>query len=388
LTTEQKEQKQSSIPRNILRVIYAPHKAFKEIAEKPRLIGPIVIMILFVFASVGAEYTRTSRIYVQQTLPSSLSSSSFNVWTENAANWTSNANVTVTSQDHPLGSGLQSLQFNVTNATGIWMQLDNIGMADCLSSDGYKNLTFQMKWIHPNASLPQNLSLYLFSVNATDYFYRDLSETINQIQNNQWHNFTVPLGPNAEKWQNSSAQATWGDITGMRFEADWNESNRSDLTTGLSSIFFQSENFEQLTSGLGGNIATSSLNSIIEFVLDWMLFGVTLFVAIRAFKIQAELRKLLAIAGYSLIAFVFIQLLFIVFYALSPPLYATIYTLTPDYVVQNWILFYLFGIYLMPIWSIAICALGLRTAFNLSMAKGIILAVVGMLPYYALHLVG
>jgi hypothetical protein len=63
----------------IFKVIYAPHKAFKEIAQNPRYIGPILIMILFIAANVAAAYAFLAKTYVEATVPSSENK---DLWTE------------------------------------------------------------------------------------------------------------------------------------------------------------------------------------------------------------------------------------------------------------------------------------------------------------------
>jgi hypothetical protein len=38
--------------REVFRILYAPHKAFKEIIQNPKYVGPILVMILFIGASL------------------------------------------------------------------------------------------------------------------------------------------------------------------------------------------------------------------------------------------------------------------------------------------------------------------------------------------------
>ena len=67
--------------KNIFKVIYAPQKAFKEISQNPKYIGPILIMILFTVANMGYFYTIVSKTYVEQTLPTA---KQLDRWTENS----------------------------------------------------------------------------------------------------------------------------------------------------------------------------------------------------------------------------------------------------------------------------------------------------------------
>jgi len=51
----------------VIKVIYSPFKAFKEIVQNPRYLGPVMVMILFVAAYTGFSYVATSKLYDEQT---------------------------------------------------------------------------------------------------------------------------------------------------------------------------------------------------------------------------------------------------------------------------------------------------------------------------------
>jgi len=50
---------------DILKVIYSPVNAFKQIIQKPDIKGPIIILILVLAATVGRQYAVGSKIFIQ-----------------------------------------------------------------------------------------------------------------------------------------------------------------------------------------------------------------------------------------------------------------------------------------------------------------------------------
>jgi len=366
----------------IFKVIYSPFKAFKEIIQNPKYVGPILIMILFALASIGSEYARASKLYVQQTLPNTLDSYNPDPWTENCTMWSSNAEITCNNDDCLLGH--KSIQFNITNNDAIWMELSNIGQINCSSPDGYKNLSFCIKWINPTADPPQNASLYLFSVGTTDFFYCDLAEFINQTENGKWNNFTIPLGLDAEQWVNSSAQTAWDNVTGLKLDLIWAQSTGSNLTILVDKVYFQSGNFEPLINSMSSTIVFSAVSAVTTFSIYWMLSGVAVFMAGKLFKIKAEFKVFLIIVGYALIAMVVMQVLFNILYLLISPLYITVDAVSPTSVLQTIILFTSSMVLLLPVWSIIISSIGVHTASDLPLSKSAVIAILGFLPYYIL----
>lgn len=369
----------------IFKIIYSPFKAFKEIIQNPKYSGPLLIMLLFIVASTGRQYARASKMYVQQTSPSSLDPSNLDPWTEDCAMWMSNGNVTCNNYDGVFGAN--SIQFNVSNGIKIWMKLTNITQINCLGADGYKNLTFGMKWIHPMADQPQNANLYLYSLGEQDYFYRDLAEFVDKTEDGAWSNYTVPVGPNTEQWVSSSAQTTWNNITGLELELMWAESARSNLTVLLDKLFFQSERFEPLINFMGSNVALSALDAVIGFSFYWMLSGLSIFIAARIFKIKAEFKIFLIIVGYALIAMVFMEVAFSLFYLSISPLYFSLEAITPNSVFQTVLQFGFYTTLLLPVWSIILSSIGVSIKFNLPLGKGTVIATIGFLPYYILYFI-
>ena len=382
------EQKQSSVLKHVLKIIYAPHKAFKEITQNPKLIGPILVMALVIVASLGAEYTKDMKIYVQQTIPA-VDVQNADSWTETMDKWASNANITTNTADSLLGAN--SIQFDASNGTLIWAELKDIGTIDCSSGENYGNLTFGMKWINNFSTAPKDINLFLFSRNSTEYFLYNLTEYKNQTINDQWGNYTIPLGSSTVQWIKGSSQAMWDNITGLRIEATWDDSARSNLTIRVDAMYFLSDHFEQQSNKIVENSSLYALGYLMDYGLYWILTSVSLLVAARMFKAKAELKTFLTIAGYSRIAFFFIPVLLSIFYIANPPLY---YSLDPNsslYWINNltltgpwqyWFALNFYATLLLPIWAIILSAFGVRAAFGLTARNSIILAVIGYIAYY------
>jgi len=80
------------VARDLLRVIYAPHKVFKEIIKNPSYLGPMILLIIFVLAQLGSSYVVASKTVIEQTMPLG---DRADEWTANALDWNSNQGVKI-----------------------------------------------------------------------------------------------------------------------------------------------------------------------------------------------------------------------------------------------------------------------------------------------------
>ncbi len=365
-------------PRDALKVLYGSEKAFKNLLETPKFVGSILVLILFVGAAMGAEYARDSKVMLQQTIPNSQNPTNPDPWTENATFWTSNAAVDVS---HDALYDV-SIEFNVTNEAAISANLTNVGSVDCTDGGGYKNLTLSMKWISSSGANPENLTLLLFSPTSTDYFYRDLSEQINDTGNNEWNNFTVPLGSGVENWVNSTGQTVWSNVTGIGLDVAWSESARSNLTLRVDRLFFQSTAFEPLPF----EAVTSGFGALITFVLDWIIFAIALFIGGRVIGAKGDLKTFFVIVGFSLIALAFMQVALLIFYGVIPPLYFTVDTVSPFGIYQDVVVFGLATVVLFPIWGIILVGSAMKAKYETTTGRGIAAGIITYVPYFILYL--
>lgn len=284
----------------IFKVIYSPYNAFKEIIKKPSYIGPVLIMILFVAANMGFAYVFLSKAYTDQTMPSS---SELDKWTENIAFWSSNANRTLSS-DCINGAyyGNASLKFSIFNSSQVWMQLKNVTEPlNCLGSNGYKNLSFRVKWTSPKTR-PNNISIYLLSAVPTEYFYFNLTEKFVNSSPKVWNNVTLTLA--TENWT-KNGNAEWGNITGLKLEFTWLKPE--NITMLLDGLFFHGF-FKPLIETSSGYLFNYSLFAFMQFTVQWIVLGGLLYIVSKFFGGKAAWRTLLTVAGFALIT-LFIQAL-------------------------------------------------------------------------------
>jgi hypothetical protein len=377
------EQKKSALIQQILKVIYAPHKAFNEIKENPKFVGPILIMILFIAANIGFAYALMSKTYVEQILPIP---EQRDEWTENATLWTSasGANVRDNFVDFINGSyyGNRSIEFSTINSTYISMQIDNIGSVNCAGSDGYKNLSIRIKLTSPSVN-PENVTMYLFSSTA-NYFCRNLTETLTSSTTSVWNNLTLPLGD--EKWLKDTANADWGNITGLELEFFWHEN--SNITVLVDGLFFRGIFKNPLEFAGAMTVFNYASNGFTQFVIQWAALGTLIYVMVRAFGATITWKQILIMAGFALITLVVEMAINAVAFSTLPRLNYPLEfmggvqgegQMVFDKLIEATQLVSTIGTYLRLatyVWTVGLCALATRSLTGFSWPKsGLISAV-------------
>jgi len=284
----------------IIKVIYSPFRAFREIIQNPKYIGPIVVMILFVAAYTGFSYIATSKLYDEQTLPIA---SKGDEWTENRDLWTSNASVVTESDDCLSGGwyGNKSIEFSIVNYTQIWMQLNPPESINCSSSEGYKKISFRIKMIYPNTTELDEASLYLFSGQA-EYFHYDLTEQFVSLNKTVWNNLTVTIGAESELAE-KSANADWSNVTSLGFKFMWSQD--ADLTVRIDGLFFRGV-FKPIIEDVPMSVFNFSVGAFMQFTIKWVILSGLLYIMVRAFGAKTTWRPLLILVGFVLIT-IFIQ---------------------------------------------------------------------------------
>ncbi len=363
-----------------LKVIYAPHKAFKTIVQNPKFSGPILIAILSILVGVGSQYAAYSRINIQESLPSLTNQTSPSPWTSNTTLWISNANISESTS----GSILASLQFNVSNGTQITAELDSIGPADCSDNGPYENLTIALKWSHPNGRPPQNATLFLNST-GSDYFYRDLSAFLTQMGNGSWGNFTLPLGPSSVEWTNSSSLAAWSNITSVKLDFDWAEADRADLSVFVDALFFLSKDYQWLGNVAANSLSIIAFNETLNYVFYWILFTFVAYIVAKAFQIQAGMKTFLVFVAFALVGWLIVKAVFIGVYAAFPQIYEVFDPFGLVTSTGNSLLFLEFYVYnplILPLWPMIIMFFAARNGFDLPASKSLAVAIISFLPFY------
>jgi len=299
---------------NILEVIYAPHKAFKKIAEKPSYIGPAIIILILVLANIGFAYVYASRSYLEASVPNGLVVQ--DEWTQNSTLWVSNGSPPSESNDSITGTyyGNASIAFSTTNSTQIWMWLNNIGPVNCSSQGGFNQISFRLKQLSPQDE-PQNASIYLFSANTSDYFYRDLTQNVSNSPVNTWNNLTLPLDSG---WLANGTNADWSQITGLKLEFDW--ASNSNTTMLVDGLFFHGIFQSWLDQAGIGYVLSYTSTSVMQFIITWVVFSGLLFLVGRTLGGKMVWKLILVAVGFILITLVIQALINVATYETLPQL--------------------------------------------------------------------
>jgi hypothetical protein len=368
--------------KNIFKVIYAPRKAFNEILQNPKYIGPIVIMILFTIANMGSISIIISKSYAEQTLPTF---EQLDIWTENATLWTRTPGVNITENfvDYINGTyyGNRSIEFSILNSPQISMQLDNIGPINCSGSDGYKSLYVRIKRISPSDA-PENVTIYLFSANSSDYFYYNLTAQFLNSTLNVWNNLTIQL--DSPIW-NNSGNANWGDIRGLKLEFGW--LNDSNITLLVDGLFFGGF-FKSPVENVVSYMTSFLIFSVLQFVTRWVFVGGLLYIMVKAFRGKIVWRPLIILIGFALITMLVQAIIAVATYSTLPTLYyrfeylggvkAESETAYNEILNDVWLVSQINDYVQIAVhfWTIALCAIATRLLTGFSWSKTVLIAAV------------
>ena len=290
---------------DILKVLYAPHRAFNDIVKNPRYLGPLLILIIFVAAQVGSAYVIASKSLVEQTTPAG---DQADLWTENAALWQANPGVAVTNNhlDFINATGYfnnTSIEFTADNASSVQMRLNDLGGSVNCGPDGFKNLSLRIKIVSPNTK-PENVTVFLFSLSESNFFYYDLTSAFSNttiVEQHLWNNITIPVG--SEDWSRSNSEAKWENITGLRMDFTW-PSSSSNIDLLVDGLFFRGI-FIGFLDAFGSSVFISSaLNAVTPFLFQWLLLTGLMYLLIKGLKGKAGWKPLMIAVGFALITFV------------------------------------------------------------------------------------
>jgi hypothetical protein len=366
------QQKKSGLVRQILEVFYAPQKAFREIAENPRYLGPLLIMIIFSAMFSLVYHASLSRAYVEQTIPVSTNGDQ---WTENGTLWASNANITE-SDDHINGVfyGNKSIDFSTANSTRIWMRLDNIGPVNCSGSEGYKNVSMSVKPICPNDTEVANVSLYLQS-SPTDYFYYDLTPHLLSA-NDKWNNFTIPLR-SEDGWSKNGTNADWSDISIVKLEFVWAEN--ASFTVRIDGLFFRGSFKSALET-----ISLSFWEYFVQYLLQffsqylfqfgfrWIAISTFVYLLIRWFGGTVAWKYSLILTGFALLPMIVQAAVDLVAFS-ALPLVLTFEPIANQFMISDWLpsLVYSIACYVAYVWIVALLSIMIHGSMKLGWFKSL-----------------
>ncbi len=278
----------------IAKTLYAPHKAFREISQNPKYLGPLLVMLLFVAANIGFAYAAISRTYIEQVLPDG---SELDEWTDKSTLWSSNAQISE-SDDFINGTyyGNKSIAFSITDSTNLWTELNDIGSVNCSEPDGYTKMSFRLKLISPDTK-PANVTIHMFSKGPSDYFYSNLTEKFATPNLDVWNNLTIPLISNG--WSSSSSDADWDEITGLRLAFEW--PTNTNITLQIDGLFFHGTFRLLLESAGTAYLLNFGLLAIMQFVITWVLLSGIIYIMSKGFGAQIIWKTMLVLVGFALI---------------------------------------------------------------------------------------
>jgi hypothetical protein len=242
------------------------------------------------------------------------------LWTENAAFWKANEGVTVRNNtvDYINSTyATTSIEFTASNASNVWMEINFDGSVNC-SSGTFQNVSFRVKQVTPDAE-PENVSLYLYSLSGSNFYY-DLTREFSNSAVNVWNNITLTVGVGSEGWVSSGTSATWENITGLKLDFTWADSANVDLR--VDQLFFKG-NYQILYELRGGisYLAEATLSAFAPFLFEWLLLTGLMYLIIKGLKGNVVWRPLMVAVGFALVTIVIQAVIIAVVYTTLPNLY-------------------------------------------------------------------
>jgi len=307
--------------KDILGVIYAPHKTFKRIADNPKYLAVAIIILLFVSLQSIYYYNYYSKVNYEQTVPpvnqlsaftSSGANSSLTYNPQVVNQWVVNqlAVMSENYQDYVNQTFYErnSLQFVLPNSNSLSVSLEQFEYtADC-SSDGFTSLNMHIKQVTPNVA-PKSGIITLYTANGTsDYFTRDItSMLVNNL--GSWNNLTIPVGSAAE-WQ-VTGSPDWAEVTGLKLSITY--PSTSEINILLQGIFFRGQYLTQtdvLGSGMFVSIAVYSI--FMQAAFQWIILSIVAYLLLKILKANNVVWKpIIVTIGYTLMSIVIVSILLI-----------------------------------------------------------------------------
>lgn len=313
------EQQEKVLAWGVPEAIYAPQKVFTKLVKNPKVMGSIIVLILFVAAYTAFGYTAVGKIYDEQTKPNLLQS--VDAWTEdNATLWTSNGIVSVSS-DSVSGVlfGNLSIQFAIQDATSMSMKLNIPEIVNCSAIDGFKNMSFRIKLSEPENLTIANAGIFMYS-SPTQSFYRNFTDQLILDNNTIWENYTIPVGP-GEGWISTSSDADWSNITSVQFDVTWIQNG--NVTLRIDDLIFRGV-YELLAAENSAYIYTFAITGFMQYVVNWAALAVLIYILSKGLAAQVTWRIVLIITGLCLIPMFFQQLVETAAYSTLPMIYRPI----------------------------------------------------------------
>jgi hypothetical protein len=304
----------------ILKVLYAPHKVFKEIIQNPKYLGALIVLILFVAAQTGLYYVGASKSYSELTKPTG---DQGDAWASNATLWQASSGVTITNNNVDFINatayfGSSSVEFKVNDRSNIQLVLSDLnGSVNC-GVDGFKNISLRVKLVTPDAK-PESVTLRLYSLSDSNFFSYDLTSLFSSSAVKVWNNMTLPVGSGAG-WSSSNTAASWENITSLKMDFTWSTNSSIDLL--VDGLFFRGI-FKNPIDVYGSEyvLFNFALNVSMQFLLQWLLLTGLMYVIIKGLKGKVTWRPLMVAVGFALITMVIQSVILVAAYMTLPNLH-------------------------------------------------------------------
>ncbi len=304
---------------DIAQVIYAPKRAFKSIIEKPKYLGAILILLIFIALQIGFAFAQFNKTELETTYPLAGEMQAFN----NATNWVGSSDVNFTNNfddyfnntvyianlqrppTDPLGYyplfGNFSMQMQAQNTNTLTAVLYNTSNVDC-SPSGFQNLSITLKLVQPQ-NAPQNTTLTLYSLSDTSYYTYDLTSAVADADAvGQWGNITVPLGPDATGWSESGTPQ-WQNITSLALTFTYG--SNTDITIRVGALFFRGLYVTPLQFDTTGLLLRFLQVYSLQFLFTWLLGAALIYILCRyAFKSAVTWKPIFVAFGFAMIVMV------------------------------------------------------------------------------------
>jgi len=320
--------------KDILGVVYAPHKTFKRVAENPKYLAVAIILVLFVALQSTYYYNFSSKINYEQTLPPANKLDSF--VTSNATHWVTAHDVSVREnlQDYINQTcyGNSSLQFISSGSSNrLSVSLEQFGYTANCGSDGFSILSLSIKQLSVNAAqmgdmhnpapliAPASGVLTLYTANDTSsYFTLDITSRLRENLG-EWNNLTLPVG--TSEWQ-STGTPNWTEITGLQLDLTYPQSSHVNIS--LQGIFFRGQYLTQISAlGTGMFLGFTIYSVALQIAFQWIILAILAYIFLKCLKATNVIwRPLFTVMGYTLIAIVITSALYL---TLSVTLQTTYY---------------------------------------------------------------
>jgi hypothetical protein len=298
---------------DVLKVLYSPHKVFKQIVQNPKYWGPILVLLIFTGVQTGLYYAQYSKTYYEETQPAIGQLTS---WTDNTSLWaatpTTSVGINVVDIMNTTFYGNTSLQFDLANSSSLSMSISNLnGSVNC-SPTSFQDLYLQIKIVQPTAA-PSSATLRLFS-GASDFYQTDLTSILSNETSSTWSNLTIPVG--SGNWQGTGSPS-WNSIKGINLTLSFPET--SNITIRIGGLFFRG--FYQTPIeiyGAGGFTASVVFSGLFTFIIQWLALSVVFFLIIKLMKGPVTWKPVFISIAFALVTMVVQTLIIVITTATLP----------------------------------------------------------------------